>query len=82
MAKETFIAQGLVDKLEVSTGKFFGKFNLNRWFKETAKRYGIQFYDACCPTASAAGFPVRLKADKTGIEFLDVDGAWKDVTTP
>lgn len=54
-------------------------FSLDRWFREKLAQLNVAFFDACCPEAST-GFPTRLKADKSGMEYLDTDGTWKDVT--
>lgn len=76
MPKETFLLGGLVKKLDIDKGKLFGDFNLNRWFKETAKRYGILFYDSCCPEASEAGYsPIRWNNTSGQIEHM-TGGVW------
>jgi hypothetical protein len=58
-----------------------GLFNWHRWLKDSLKFLGVQFMDKC-EDCAVTGFTTRLKLDKSGQEYLDIDGVWKDIATP
>jgi hypothetical protein len=61
MAKKTYLHRGLVTEVEEKFAKIAGLFDLERWWRDTAKKQHVAFYDECCPEASGESQPVRAQ---------------------
>jgi hypothetical protein len=83
--KHLFIQKGLLVESTDKNPSYFTKlFSFTTWLKKTLTYLGVAHFDPCCgPENAPIGFGVRLKEDKSGLEYLDkADGTWKDIATP
>jgi hypothetical protein len=68
MAKKTYLLRGFVTKIDEAFGKTANLFDLERWWRDTAKKMNTPFVDPCCLEASGYFQPVRFNSDEDVLE--------------
>ena len=62
-------------------GQAFSEFSLRDAIRQILNQIHVEYYDCNCVPSEPSGFPVRMKSDKSGLEYFDGDTQeWTDVS--